>query len=541
LAFHWHGCLQRERACHYYRLAAQRAAAALAFEHAATLFRTAYDLFEGEAAEKRALRTQLAEALADAGQPLTSARLFLQSAGEAEGSEAIDLRRRAAYQFCIGGHMARGRAEMLSVLRIEKVRLPTSESQAMRWLMWSHVRLLLRGYRFTRREPDQIPTSELRLVDFTWSAATALYMVDMVFGAELLARNALQSLGCGEPTRVARSIAWNASMLAVSGTPMEKRVWRLVGIAEDLAAETGDPHALGMARLARGTSCFSLGYFSRAIEPLEQAQSIFTEQCPGARWETGITNTVMMWALTWMGRYSKAWPLVQRVHREARERNNLLESANVVAATYYASLLILDRPEEAMEVLASVREDWSQEPTTLPMIMASNAEAITLRYMERYTESAARMQVTREQSERAGLLRSQWLRGSLASHMALTAVSRLLEEHPGDHKRVALRLARQLENENRPWGTGYAAQVRAAVLTVEGRYEGALSEVLKARDAFRECGMLMWVDMLTYRAGQITGGDGGREMCSAAEAAIRSELGVNLPKLLNFFTPMRIR
>src|SRR5262249_37734977 len=66
LAGHHRGAGERARASAYYARGADQAAAALAFDHAARLYRIAIELDDGADERARPLRRKLADALADA-------------------------------------------------------------------------------------------------------------------------------------------------------------------------------------------------------------------------------------------------------------------------------------------------------------------------------------------------------------------------------------------------------------------------------------------------------------------------------------------
>jgi hypothetical protein len=85
-------------------LAGDKAGRALAFDRAASFYRHALAL-SPVSANARAWREGLATALANAGRPVDAAEAYLGAAADAEGLLRVELQRRGAEQFLIGGHM----------------------------------------------------------------------------------------------------------------------------------------------------------------------------------------------------------------------------------------------------------------------------------------------------------------------------------------------------------------------------------------------------------------------------------------------------
>src|SRR5262249_44921287 len=103
VAGHFEGAGELPKAGSYYGQAADRAMTAVAFDHAAMLYRKALNLHPGGEAERRELCSKLANALANGGRGAEAGPAYLVAAEGAKEADVFDLRLRAADQFLLGG------------------------------------------------------------------------------------------------------------------------------------------------------------------------------------------------------------------------------------------------------------------------------------------------------------------------------------------------------------------------------------------------------------------------------------------------------
>ncbi len=108
LAGHLRGAGALSRACDYYSRGADQAAAALAFDHAARLYRTALELSEASDAPTQGLWKKLGDALANAGRGSEAAQAYLNAAETATAADTLEIKRLASTQLLISGHVERG-------------------------------------------------------------------------------------------------------------------------------------------------------------------------------------------------------------------------------------------------------------------------------------------------------------------------------------------------------------------------------------------------------------------------------------------------
>ena len=104
---HYRGAGDSENASIQAGLAGEKAGAALAFDRAASFYRHALALSPASPTP-HAWREGLADALANAGRPAEAAEAYLRAADGAGDLQRVELQRRGAEQFLIGGHIDRG-------------------------------------------------------------------------------------------------------------------------------------------------------------------------------------------------------------------------------------------------------------------------------------------------------------------------------------------------------------------------------------------------------------------------------------------------
>ncbi|HTM21426.1 MAG TPA: AAA family ATPase, partial [Kofleriaceae bacterium] len=170
LALHWHEAGRPDQAARHALVAAEQAAAALAFDRAARLYQIAVELAPA-GTDLGALQARLGDALANAGRGAGAAAAYLAAAGDAATAEALELRRRAADQLLRSGHIDEGLAALDDVLAAVGLRLPRSPGRALWSLALRRAHVRLRGLRHRRRDAGEVPPRDLTRIDVCWSAA----------------------------------------------------------------------------------------------------------------------------------------------------------------------------------------------------------------------------------------------------------------------------------------------------------------------------------------------------------------------------------
>ncbi len=249
LAEHLQGSGETARASECYLRAAEQSAAALAFDHAARLYRIALDLDPGPPDQAWVLWKKLGDSLANAGRGADAAAAYLKAAESATAAEMSELKRLATSQLLISGHLDQGMALLRTILGPLGLSFPDTIHGASLSLLWNRTLLRMRGLSFQRRDASQVSPRDLTRIDVCWSAVVGLSMNEPLRGADFQTRGLLLALKAGEPFRIARALAMEAGHRSTAGVSAAPRSRQAAGQsrkpcrATRLAPRPGHDHA----------------------------------------------------------------------------------------------------------------------------------------------------------------------------------------------------------------------------------------------------------------------------------------------------------
>jgi serine/threonine protein kinase/tetratricopeptide (TPR) repeat protein len=538
LAVHFEGAGNEARAGHYCRIAADRAASALAFDRAARLYARSLELLRPTGEETRALKARLAEAMANAGRGAEAATHFLAAAEGASSYEALKFQRLAAEHLLACGHMDEGLQVAQRVLSTVDMRLPRSPRGALFSLLKSRLLIRLRGLGFRERDLGEIPPRLLTIIDTCWSMALGLAVVDNIRGADFQARHLLLALRAGEPYRVARALAMEAGFYAVQGGPTRERSARLTEKALALAQKTGNPHALGLAILTSGMAAYLVGQWRRAAELCEKALEILREGCVGVTWEVASGNNFLTSALVYLGEIRQLSHRVPALLDDAVRRGNLYARTNLRTRMGHYLWLAADEPEASREEINAALSLWTQKGFHLQHYSALFALAETELYVDQGVAALGRVCQMWGPLKRSLLLRVQMI-GIEALHMrARCAIAACHRQ--GESKRVlrmAERDAHTIERTRMAWATPLATLLRAGVASRRGDTERAAGLLAEAVTGCDRAEMALFAAASRRQLGTLTGGAKGRDLVQQAEAWMSEQTIKNPARMSAMLVP----
>jgi eukaryotic-like serine/threonine-protein kinase len=539
LAFHWRGAGKLEKAAEYAAQAAEQAARALAFDRAARLYHLSLDLrpLDGEPGSK--LRAKLGDALANAGRGAEAAAVYLEAAMDATPTEALDLRRRAADQLLRSGHIDEAMDAFRSVLGAIGMSMPETPRSALASLLIRRAQVRLRGLRFTERDESEIPPEMLTRIDTCWSVAAGLGLVDTIVGRYFQARCLLLALDAGEPHRIARAVAMEASYSSASGGRNHARTEFLLDTTEALAERVDHPYALGWAAGAAGIAGCLEGRWRSGHDCCERAEVTFRDNCTGVYWEISTMQWFSMWSQCYLGQLGELAMRVPLRLREAAERGDLYSAIGHSTGLANLVWLAADEVDEARARSREAMRQWSQERFHVEHWWAMLGDRQADLY-EGDAEAAYRAIGERWKALDGSLLLMVQLTKIEAVHLRARAALMLAETRVSEREALCRKVARDasvIAKEAMPWSNPLASLLEAGIASVRGDKARALALLTTAEEGLRKADMALYAAAASYRRGHLLGGDEGRELVTSATQWMAVEGIVNPARMVAMHAP----
>ena len=530
-AVHFEGAGEREKASRYYSAAADRASVALAFKHAAELCRRALDLSSSTGETRRGLLVRLAEALGNAGRGPEAARAYREAAREAREPEVFELERKEAYWFASSGHVDEGREALMKLLRRVNVRIPGTVGWIV-GIVLSELQLAIRGIRFSERPESAIPRAERDRIDTYWDATRSFGMIDVPAAIYLIPRCLLLSLRAGEPTRIARVLALHNIGSSALRSPAGREGSKLKAAFAAVVESANVPYLHGMFRLSEGMVGLLVGRWLESLRLLQEAESVFTQECAGVAWELATVRVFSLWNLLYAGKYAELCRLAPIWSQEGADRGDLYQAVSIAAGQQPVCELIADRPDAALNILDESLRRWTQRDHNVQLAVAVYIRAWI--YLYRGMPSTAVEILAREWP---GLKKNHYLRLSavrqwLYSARAQSALAlACTAADPAPLLRAADQDAGRLEADYALYAHALARLIRAGCASVRGDTRNAMALLETTAAEFDAADMTMMAAVARRRLGELKGGADGRALIDESEAAMRAE-GVRNPARL---------
>ncbi len=544
LAAHYHGGGDLARAGRYWIVAGDEAYKALAFRLAADLYEKGVSHAEMTPTELRAVEIRRAEALAYAGKGPAAADAYLATAKTCPDDEAVELRRRAAEQLLLSGHIERGLEVIEQVLRATRMRMPRGGRLALASVVFGRTVVRVRGLRHVPRHPSDLSREEIARLDASWTIACSLALLDPVRGADFQCKHLLLALRAGEPHRLLRALTLEASYTATPGGGSERRTADLLNVADKLVKRSDDYGAISLLCLARGIASYLQGRIDTALTHCEEALRILNERCAGAVWETMSAQRFVIASLFFLGRLRRLSEFVPPLLADAEGTGNLYATMCFRSAYSTLAWLVADDVREARHQL----ERAAAEVKSSEFQLAHYNLLLGQTYLDLYTGDVERAharireqwsKLERAQLLRIGVIRVQlWqLRAACDSSAADVIEGRGQKAHARNLRRDARKLAARLRRDRITRAAPLAELVDAALDAAEGKRESAEGRLQRSIDDFEKLGLTLFAAAARVRLGELRGGALGKKLAESAQAAFDREGVVNLRGILSVLAP----
>jgi tetratricopeptide (TPR) repeat protein len=515
---HYFGAGERARAATHAAAAAKRAASALAFDRAAAFYRRSLELAPVRGAELIDLKLGLADALVNAGRLAEAAQAYLEVAQVTSARHSLDLKRSAAQQLLMGGHIKEGLDLIRSVLAAVGLKYPAGPKRALLSLLLKRVQIRLRGLKFTERDASQVPEIDLVRVDTCFAVAAGLGWVDLIRGADFQSRHLLLALRAGEPYRVARAMAFEATHVASRGGGASERAAQIAQRAEELSQKVGHPHAIALSIWARGVGAYLVGYWKEAANLCEQAAEILRDQCTGVTWELTIANRFMLSALLYRGEIAEVSRRVPFLLSAALEQGNLF-TATDLRTRLNLVWLAADDPTRARAEVIDALKAWPHEGFHLQHYTSMQAFGQIEMYTGDTEVAYRHIHSQWKALEQSMLFRIQILKIDALHLLARVALASAAGSNERIQRlRIAGRLAQQIAKERIAWSSPFVTVINAAIAWQRGEAANATGLLTQALNGFDSADLGLYAAATRRRLGETLGGERGRELIAEANA-----------------------
>jgi tetratricopeptide (TPR) repeat protein len=539
LSVHWSGCGRFTEASRYATLAADAAARTLAFNRAARLYEQALGWQPSSADERQRLKVALADALAHAGRSAEAGDAYLRATEDVALPDGIVYKQQAAEQYFNHGHVEKGYSVLTDLVRAVGVRMPDHGASALASLLFERFRL--RVHAFPYRRPVGAAREEmLRQVDVCLVVGKGLAMIEPLRAMEFQSRALRLALTAGDPKRIAIGLALEAAFEGSDGHPARRRVDRLLGESEKLAADLQDVRISAYMRFIHGSVHYLRGEWEASLRHCREAESQFRERCVNVWWEIDQAVSFVCWNLSYQGRFGEAAAYARPLLKEAAERGDrhlmtqLLTGMNV--------LIPLSQNQEAEHVrheLVTWVPPWQGGAYGLPHLLVTFSLCLMDLYFGRDADAQARLTRDLPHIKSSMLLRVELLRIELFGFRGRCALAAATTAgDPAPLLAEARRAARGLESIGAPMARAYAAEVRSQLALAAGARDSAVALLKRAARQFHGLEMPMRAAVADYRLSDLLTGTAALATRAASVSAMRT-LGITDPeKMTRVFLPL---
>ena len=531
LARHLHAAADLDAAAQHAVRAAQAAAAALAFDRAAELYRLALRCTPGS----WTLIEACADANVNAGRCSEAAPLYFKAAGLAPASERFRLWQKSCEQFFVGGETEHAIEVLRALLADLGIDYPDT-SEAIHRQFMVMIGALARGEEGPPLGPA--PVASPIAVDTLWAASKGFLLHSPVRGAYFAAASAQLAQRLADEGRVARGLA---ALAGVTTRDQESDVFAtLRARVDNYISATEDSYVVGFASIMNGIAASIGNKWSRALHDLEFGGDYLRRHCNGVFWESGISMLMIMSLLENRGELRSIHDRNALLAQQAKETGNAMTE---FVAAYYSALMLI-----AADAIASAR-DLVRKATEIGL--SQDLPAVHLRalmievncdlYSGDVASAWARVERAWIYNEQQRVLYARTQRINASGLRGLVALA-LARTQAGDERARLLTIAdserRTLEGVGTPQAKAIAALLRTQTAVVIRSATSAVIQRLHSTiAAFEAADMSLHAACVSHRLGEWTGGDAGAAMIARSAAFMRLQTIVHPHQWVAMVTP----
>jgi serine/threonine protein kinase len=519
---------QRAQAVRYLRSAADQAAAGLAFDRAARLYREL--LTCGVEEDERAqVETALGDALRNAGLAREAAAAYLRAeqCSGLRAAERFELKRRAAQELLFSGRYDLAQDLVTALLRALDVKLPQGRWRAIAGLLFQRALLAVRGLRYTPRAQVDVPAGEAARSDTFWMLGQGLIIIDPVRGNCVLHRNVASSLRCGDAVRVSRALSFEAASLAWSGVRAKPRAERLLRVARETSERAADANAQAVVAMCSAASALFVGEPSRGLREAREADRQL-RACHAGGWEIHTCKLAAIHCAMQLGLFQEYVAISTEALDEALACGNLFRSVGLRNYTHLAKL-VLDDAQGARAEVEAVGRDWPYRGFDMQHLIWVAGPARIQLYEGAGVAAYETMRAVWPRLSNSMMLRARLVFMEAVSLRGRGAALAYAQQRKRLFRRAALRDARMLMRHPAFGSVPAALMIRASVAASDGQIRRAQLLLAEAETAYEHIDAPTIAAIARYQRGVLWGGEFGRTLVRSSEQELRNN-GIRCPE-----------
>jgi hypothetical protein len=452
-------------------------------------------------------------------------------------AERTALRRKAAEHFLKTGAETEGLRLLREALDDVKLGYPETGTSAMESLSSNRTRLRLRGLEFEPR--DSILPDELERIDVAFAASSGLADFDVIRAADFGARHLILALDGGEPVRICRALAIEASGRAAVDVRERDEIEGLVRAAERLAVLSHDSYAVALARLAAGLVRLFSGEWRAAHTTLDEAEQTMRERCRGVHWELANAVAWSLNALVLCGELKAAALRVPEAVREARERADRFALMHLIYPAAM-SAIVADDPDTALRIARDFPNTGSElsDRFTGGHWGSLMSRVSAHRYRGQGLAAHREMELDYGRLKGAHFLRVHMMRVCTTFERGLCALSAI--EDGGDRLellRLAAACAHELLGDRPAYAAPLGRYLFACLHALKAEREQAIEQLDLAITGLLRFDMGYLANCARARRGALDGGESGRMLVQESTGRLRAQGVVDVERCLDMSAP----
>ncbi len=527
---HHRGAGALDRAALWAVQAGAQAAAHLAFDQAAHLYRSALEL-DRKAIDEHSALVRLAEALANAGRGKESARSFEEAAAlvpePTELAVAVELRCRAAEQYLVSGYVDEGVRVLRPLLAGIGIPYPVSSGRALLATLGQLPPLALRYWRYEEGAGKRRDNASGLVNDACHTAAKGLVVVDPGRGAYFAVKSLNAALQSGDPWRIGRALCVVGAAVVPLGGPPAQWARGMLRWANRIATESGDQYLLGMVAISQAQAHFVDGRWEQMLAECNRGTEILLAHCNGVRWECDVGSMGALRALEELGRIPELQVRAVGLLEQAQQLGDVY--AEVTFRLYDAFWKIArGEVEEARRGAETAIALWGRGSFQLQHLYELRIQACCDLYEGDVASAWKRIESSWDSLVEANLLRHPLLASDAHQLRAQAALSLAPTDRRAEMLTIARKSAQKLANLRRADALAASQRIEAATAYLRGQVAESMTLLSAAQRGYEQAQMPLHAAYVQRRRSEVAANPEMAER-DAADTAM-SDRGIKDPE-----------